>query len=397
MALPKVTVNLLGGMLGSVLAISDGTAGFVLTGTDEGDVTVGEPFSIASLDDLVAKGMTVDNNPFAYKVIKEFYDEAPLGSLLYVLIVANTMHVDDMADKTNGAGAKALLDYAAGKIRILGLMYDAADDNAITTTNGIDAKCYDAASNLQSMANDYQTKKWPFRGVIGATGIGMVAGVVGELDFNDLIAQTGNTFPNAGIFIGQSDDSGDACLGKLLGRMAKIPVQRKVSRVKDGQIASMTSAYIGSKLVEQYTGVEGVHDAGFITLRTFPNKNGYYFSGDPSATATTDDFHFIARGRVMDKAIIITNAVLTEELDDEVPVDDAGLIDSNYAKWVEQQVINQLTLAMKNKGNCSRVDCFVDPNQDIIATSTLNVVTKIQPKGYATFIEENLSFEKSAS
>src|ERR1044072_4549048 len=131
MSLPDVKIVLQNGTLGSIVQTADGIAGIMLTGASEGDIDAGTPFVITSLTDAENQGLSEAGNPFAYKQIREFYNEAGEGALLYVLLVANTVTVASMADNTNANGAKKLLDYAGGKIRVLGVMYDAADDEDI--------------------------------------------------------------------------------------------------------------------------------------------------------------------------------------------------------------------------------------------------------------------------
>jgi len=396
MSLPDVKIVLQNGTLGSIVQTADGIAGIMLTGASEGDIDAGTPFVVTSLTDAENQGLSESGNPFAHKQIKEFYNEAGEGALLYVLLVADTVTVASMADNTNANGAKKLLDFAGGKIRILGVMYDAADDEAITTTHGIDELCYTAAANMQVLGEAYAAKQTPFRGIIGATGTGYTAGDPGVLSAAGLTDQTGSAYTRASILIGDTKGSGDAALGLLLGRLAKIPVQRKASRVKNGPLAAVTTAYIGTTLAEQYTTTNIIHDKAFITLRTFPNKNGYFFANDFTCTPTTDDYHFLARGRVIDKAHVITYATFVEEVDEEVPVDDSGKIASGYAKYLEQKITNQLNLTMTANREVSAVSCFVDPAQNVISTNKVNVVLKIRPVGYASDIQVSLGFDNPA-
>jgi hypothetical protein len=44
----------------------------------------------------------------------------------------------------------------------------------------------------------------------------------------------------------------------------------------------------------------------------------------------------------------------------------------------------------------SGVSCLVDPNQNVISTSKVNVVLKIRPVGYASDIEVSLGFDNPA-
>jgi len=300
--------------------------------------------------------------------------------------------VNMIADKTNANGAIKLLNFAAGKIKVLGIL---TDDTAVYTggtglsqTHSINDDVYTAASNMQLLAAQFFAQETPFRAVIGGTSYNGTA--TGLTD--------GTTMSNnrVAILIGDTVSGNGAAVGLLLGRLAVIPVQRKISRVKTGALTN-TTAYIGTVLAEQYTDTSVLNDKAFITFRTFPNKSGYYFTGDPTRTATTDDFDTVARGRVIDKAHILAYAVYVNEVDDEVPVNADGTLNAGYCKYLEQQIINQINLLMTANNEISAVDAFVDPAQNVLATNTVNVVLKITPVGYSTEINVTLGFKNPAN
>lgn len=388
MALPNVNITLANGTLGQTLQTADGVCGMVLVGASEGTIVQGSPFTVISLDDAKTKGLTQANNPIAYKEITEFFNEAGTGATLYVLLVANTVTVESMADQTNANGAVKLLDYAAGKIRILGIMDDPSAYTP-TITSGLNAKVATAKTNMQTLATTYFNKQWPFRAVIAGENFSGTATAL-----TDQISSAQN---RVSILIGDTAASTNrAAIGLLLGRLAVIPVQRKVSRVKTGPLTSST-AYIVATDATQYTTTATIHDRGYITIRTFPNKSGYYFTGDPTCTATTDDYRFIARGRVIDKAQILAYATYVEEIDNEVLVNTDGTLNAGYCKFMEQQVTNQLNLIMTANNEISSATCYVDPAQNVLSTNIVNVVLKIVPVGYSSTINITLGFSNPAA
>ncbi len=101
----------------------------------------------------------------------------------------------------------------------------------------------------------------------------------------------------------------------------------------------------------------------------------------------------LARGRVIDKVHILTYATFVQEVDDEVPVNTDGTLDAGFCKWLSQQIVNQINNTMTANKEISAVNCFIDPEQNILSTNQLNVVLKVLPVGYATEIEINLGFQ----
>jgi hypothetical protein len=387
MPLPNVIITLANGQLGGVLQTEDGVAGLVLTGVSEGSIVAGMPLLFTGLTDATTQGLTTSNNAFAYKQVKEFYDEAGTGAQLYVMLVPATMKVNQLSDKTNAAGAIKLLNFAGGKIRLLGILTNDTvvytGGTTLTTTNAINADCYTAATNMQALGAQFFAAQTPFRAVIGGTSFTGVAA--------SLTDETTATKNRVSILIGDTVSGNGSAVGLLLGRAALIPVQRKISRVRDGALTN-TAAFIDSISADQYTDTGILFDKGFITFRTFPNKSGFYFSGDATCTSTTDDYSSLARGRVIDKAQVLAYATFANEVDDEVPVDASGNIDAGYTRWLEQQITNQVNLAMTAGNEISSVTCFIDPAQNILSTGKLNVVLKVTPVGYASDIEVQLGF-----
>lgn len=381
---PNVKTLLLNGTLGSLLALVDGTAGQVITGVSNGDITVSTPFLVVSFEDAVSKGLANDTNPFAYKYVKEFYDEAPSGTELYLMLVPDTMTVDMMADKTNPNGAVKLLDFADGKIRLLGVMDDPA---SITTSNGLDENVYTAKTNMQALAIAYAAddKQSPFWGFVGGTGFTGVA--------TDLDDQTQSSDNYVSIVIGDTVTGGGSMLGIAMGRAASIPVQRKISRVKDGKL-NITACYLGSDLVENYNNWAMLHDKGYISPRKFVRREGYFFARDYTCTSTTDDYSFGARRRIANKMQIIAYEALVEEIEDEVPTDEdgSGKIDAAYAAYLEAGLGNQYRLIMVANKELTDVTVSCDRNQNVISTNKTVVVVKGTPVGYNGTIEVPISF-----
>lgn len=389
-----VTVTLANGQLGGTLQTNDGIVGLVTHGVSEaGGYTLATPILINGMSDLANAGITVTNNPFAYKQVKEFYDEGGEGASLYLMLVATTLTIANMADKTVPGGAIKLLNFADGKIKVLGLLSDdvqfATDGGTVTVTAGMNAACATAATNLKALATDFFNAAKPFRGIIGVSSYSGTASALAD--------QTAGSNNRVAMLVGDTVSGAGACIGLLLGRISKIPVQRMVSRRRDGALIASTAFYNTTALASTGADRLTIAGKGYITWLTRPNRTGFYFSGDPMLVPTTDDYCTLARGRVIDKVHILAFATLDEEVDNEIDVDgDTGNIDPGYAKWLEQQVVNAIELTMLGNKEISKVECYINPVQNVISTNTLNVVLKIVPKGYSKTINLLLAYKNPA-
>lgn len=390
----SVNITLANGQLGASLQTNDGITGLVITGsTETGGYVVGTPILITSMSDLVAAGISATVNPFATRHVQEYYNQAGTGAQLYLMLVPPTTTVAQMADNTNSHSAKSMLDFAGGAIRVLGLLSDdaaiAAAGTTITITNGLNADVYLAASNMSVMAQAYFSNEKPFRCIIGGTSYSGVASALTD-------ETTGTANNRTAILIGDTLSGSSASIGLLLGVISQLPVQRKISRVRNGPLTNNT-AFLGSSSFESSgNDAETIAGKGFITFTTYPNLSGYYFSGDPMLTAASDDFGMLCRGRVIDKAHIIAYTTFVQEVDDEIAVNSDGTLDAGFCKWLSQQIVNQLNNTMTANKEVSSVLCYIDPAQNILSTNTLNVNLSITPVGYATNIDITLGFDNPA-
>jgi hypothetical protein len=392
--LPRVRIIFENGLLGSSAPMDDGVVGYVCAGAAvTGKLELNKPYLITKYDALADHGVTGeanDPNKILYKAVKEHYDIAPQGSKLYFMCVDNTVKVSDMVDKTKPYGKKPI-EYSNGAIRLLCAFGGSAGGEIL---DGLDSDVMPAAIKGQQLTEYATYERFaPCFVIVAGAGFSGVPADLPELHEGEL--------NRVAILIGDTvSGSTEAAIGLLSGTIASIPVQRSIARVRSGALP-VTQLFVGDKKVED-TDVEVIHDKGFITFRTFVGKAGYYFTDDKLATKVTDDYALIPRRRVIDKAYRIGYSTLLEELSDELPVDGEGRIPAPTTKSiqnsVERAIINNMT-AYGNLGNDpsdqndTGVECYIDTNQNVVATSKLNVRLRVKPHAYPKYIDCYLGFK----
>lgn len=397
MPLPYVRINFANGAIGGSAAMDDGCTGLICTAVAvSGKFALGTDYLITSLKELEALGInsaSTGANATVYKCVKEFYEEAPKGTKLYIRGAASSVTVDQLVDKTM-AHAQSLLEYAAGDIRTLMVKVTDANGYTPTVTHAIDAKVETAITKAQALAEGAaEDLKAPILVLLEGRHY---SGVPSNLP--DLTQLTDN---RVAVVIGDTvTGSKGAAVGLLAGRIARIPVQRSIARVKDGAMKS-TEMFIGSVVAESGS-PETIHGKGFICPRTFVGKGGYYWSDDSIATGPTDDYCLIPRRRTIDKAYRIAYLAMLEQVSDEIALTADGKIApavcKNMETVMESAIINQMT-SVGNLGNDPQdpndtgVIAYVNPEQNIVATSRLNASLRVRPYGYSKYIEVDLGFQ----
>jgi hypothetical protein len=394
--LPRVKIDFANGALGAVSPSPDGVLGLVCTA-----VAVASTFNLltayklTSIDDLTALGVTEANNPGLYKQVREFYLEAGTGSKaeLWIFGVADTVTLAQMTDSTVATYARTLLQAANGAIRGLIFARKPAGGYTPTVTNGLDSDCFTAVTNAQALcAYSQDTYQAPIFAIIeGRAYTGIPA------NLTDMRQATTN---RVAVLIGDTaSDSTHACVGLLAGRIAKIGVQRNIGRMKDGALA-ISAAYLKDKKAE-LADVAAVHDKGYISIRTFTGRVGYFFSDDPLCAKVSDDYSQLTARRTVDKAYRIAYDTLLEELLDELPVLPDGTLQPSLVKAWQAKVEKAISLQMTANGELSAdqtdpndrgVQCFIDHTQNVVSTSKVTGTIRVRPFGYARYIEVSLGF-----
>lgn len=183
-----------------------------------------------------------------------------------------------------------------------------------------------------------------------------------------------------------------------MGRLAAIPSQRNLARVKDGAVHDGEAYFTDGNSIQDYLdALDTIHDKGYTFFRNFVGRAGYYFSDDRTLTAISDDYSSLARGFVMDEGLIYTYDTLVEELNDEVEMTAEGEIHPAIIKHYQSAVLTQLEGNMVAEGKLSNADVFIDPAQNVLATDKIEVSVFLQPVGYAKTIEVNIGFTTTIS
>lgn len=384
MALPKVIFNIANGGLGRLSAEVQKVPAMVLTGNTVADkVFLGKSYQVFSLKEVENMGIEKEGvNAFAYKQIEDFYKQAVEGSELWIMLVSDATTQEQMADVNEPYASKLIAD-ARGSIRVVGLAKQASDSS--TAANGIDVDAGKAVVKAEELAKNFEDKYMPVRVLVAGNNF---SGTV-----SDLTNYQESKFSHVAMLTANNDGTKSAGIGLLMGRLASIPAQRSIARVKDGAVEEFNAYFTDGKKVEEYTNAwEEIHKRGYIFLRTFAGRAGFYFSDDQTLVSVADDYSSLGRGLVMDEALVICYNTLVEELGDEVLMTDDGKIHPAIIKNWQTNVESEIEGQMVAKGKLSSVACFIDDTQDVLATDKVVVTVQLQPVGYAKVIEVNIGF-----
>lgn len=356
----------------------------VISGTAvAGKIALSEVKQIYGTDGLTTLGITVDNNPLAFKEIKDFYDKAGEGAELNIMLVSDATSLTNICDKTQQL-AKKLVDALNGRAVLLFVNRKTPVGYTPTITNGLDADVWNAATKAQELVESYAAENTPLVVVLPAYGF-TIAGLANLPNrstlSNDSVAFNSYCIANDGL----------VSMGALAGWLAKHQVHQNVGRVASGKFSD--TAFFPDGTAANATAAKNakttLESKGILFPVKIGGKSGFYFNDDPTMTAISSDYSSISWNRVINKAHRIAYDVLAEKLNDDVDVDETtGKIltgvASDWESLVEQSIRKQMLTATSNKAaEISGVKCVVSTNSDILndkVDASLTIVRKGQAK-----------------
>lgn len=409
MALPRVTVEQTNGNLGNVAPSTDGITLIIVTGVVDGDVSaldaVYGPFY--SLADAEAAGFTEtyddDNSVMAWHQIRDFYadENNTPGTETYVLPVADTVLLSDMVDKDGTYGGV----YAQLNGKIRQVCASRIPDGAYTPTytDGIENDIITAIANAKALRTYEQSQQRPLQVVLEGRNVQTPLS-----SLKDMRAADGPNAAGVMLVIDQDKSVADkdaayakyARAGYAAGIHAGLPVQRDSGRVKNGPVKLYGDAYLsdGSSKIEELdpdTVLGPLHDKGYVFLRQHVNKPGFYYNRSNSCTPLTDDYRYYPYSRVADKADRIANDVYTDEILDDIILNEDGTLPAPTIKDFQGKL--EAAVLAQMPGEISSITVFCDPKQNVGTTDKIIAQMNLTPVGYAANIEVPLAFVFNAS
>lgn len=179
----------------------------------------------------------------------------------------------------------------------------------------------------------------------------------------------------------------------IVARIMRLAVSRDVGAVADGALdASVVSLYRDERKTE------GLDAARFATLRTFAGRPGFYVTAGKMMAAPGSDFRHHTNRQVMDVACQVAYNGLHEWVNIDLLIDDDGNIDEGEARRIEKKVLGRLRTALLSPvpPDASDVSFVLKRDGNLLSTETLSAKTRVRPKGYARFIENEIGFSNPA-
>ena len=388
----KLTINRENGNVPKALAGEDHVSGLIFYTDQLPTAKEGvEAFTdseriraISTIDKAEAMGIRADAEAWAVKMMHYQLSEAfrlNQGISLYVGIFKPTSEFTEI---------KTLQNYSDGRLRQVGIWAGSKELSAddLTTLQGV-ADALDKENAPVSVI--YSPKVEDVTGLsdMSSAGLSRVSVVIAQAGSGtgaELYADAGNT-GKATVGI----------IGVVMGVLSNAKVHQAVSWVGGFPTGVSLPAFGDGTLYRSLdkATIEALDAARYIFLTTYPGISGSYISDSHTMDEPTSDYAYIEAVRVMDKAVRGIRTYVTPELGGNVYIDaDTGKLQPYSCAHLER-VAGLALEAMEKAGEISGYSVAVDPEQDVLGTSTIEIVVKIVQAGVTRKINVKIGYTKS--
>lgn len=427
--LNDVVITKLSGGLGRRNPEQDMVSGLLFDGVATTKLALNKIERLASLEDAEALGITADydvNGQSAFYQIQQFFRMNPSGDL-YIMVTTATSYEEiagkamDMQEKANGnirqmaiiySGATTFAQTQAAVLKAqteAGLAYkDYMPFEIILEGKGftVDAPSLDGSnaenvSVVVAMDVEKAFEKKLFQKDNSKLYIlapnEEVLPVEGSLDVYNVRNADGLKKENGAVleFVFKNSYKNTAAVGLALGAISKAKVSENIAWIEKFNLTGegfAKAGFVGGEEIKTLGTLGELNEKRFIFARTHTGLPGVYFNDSATCTTGTSDFAYVENNRTINKATRLLRTALLPKLASPVLVDIDGKLPQSVSKSFEGLCRSALEGMVANQ-EVSAFDVYVDPKQNILATSELKVKAEITPIGTARKIMVDLGFK----
>ncbi len=331
---------------------------------------------LASLEDAEAIGITADydtDKQSIYYQIQQFFRMNPSGDL-YIMRTAATSYQDIVGK------AMEMQEKADGNIRQMAIIYSGEATFADTQAAVLKAKTETELAFANYM---------PFEIILEGKGFTVDASSLEGLGAENVSVVVAMDVKKA------VDYPNTAAVGLALGAISKAKVSENIAWIEKFNLTGegfSKAGFVGGQEIKTLGTLNGLNEKRFIFARTHTGLPGIYFNDSHTCTVGTSDFAYVENNRTINKATRLLRTALLPKLASPVLVDIDGKLPQSVSKSFEGLCRSALEGMVANQ-EVSDFDVYVDPKQNILATSELKVKAEITPIGTARKIMVDLGFK----
>jgi len=326
---------------------------------------------------------------FFYYEISEFFRIQP-GGILYVGFF-------DVPGSYTFGEITLVQNFATGAVRQIAVMKDFASAWSEGDLTLIDGVCKQNDAAYKNISALYGAD------LSGTTDISTLPDL-STLTANKATPVLGMDGGGQGWFLWKTIGKSIPCIGAELGAVALAKVSESIAWVSkfnmsDGselEVIAFANGQLYNSTAISDNLLGSLQDRRYTFLKKFIGVSGSYFNDSNCAISVSSDYAQIENNRTIDKAIRGIYVSLIPYLNGPLQLNADGTLSETTTAYLESQAAVNLD-AMVRAGELSAYSATVNPNQNVLTTSTVIIVVKLVINGVARFIQVPIGFAKSVS
>lgn len=399
----KVSFNIGEGGLGRDQANTDNYSGMIFdSSTTPSGITDGV-LKVRTLAAAESAGITEADYPVAHYQISEFFRIAGVLTS-YEQGYLWLMFFDGGTDSVNydGSQLETMQRYAGGTIKRIGVFLKGTFATSFVTDS-------------QDVADSLATGNMPLSVVIAADFTATTLSALTNLRTlasPRVCVVISQDLGGTGGALATSEGYSVACLGVALACKAFGNTHECIGWInkydvidEDTELDTIQFATGEAYTTQDDTVLEDLNDYGYLFLYKETGYSGTFFYDSPTCTDSTSDYAYWENQEVIDKAIRAVRLDLIPLVNSPLylAADTGELNEATIQKFktAASAALDDLAqdgnISVKESGSLPDNSVIIDPDQDVLSTSTITVTIKIVPVGTAREIVVNIGFTTSIS
>lgn len=409
MARSKVSTRRLAGGLGRRLPNSDGIIGVVTTGVAvTSGLQLGTIYQLNGIADLEAllvdAAYDEDNSVLIHYQISEIFRINPSAEV-HLLVLAQTVTLEDMVDVANTTYGKKLSKDLNGKIKLMGVIRNPASGYTPTLATGLDDDVIAAIPKAQALI-DEEAAQFRYLHIVleGRSYNGAASSAL------NLRAITNVEAPGVSVPIFADNDvsgadalyAGHAAVGTMLGLLSKAAVSQDCAElIEDFNIVDVAAGKFVNVGLSSGAKVGTLTDASLTTLDTkgyifaepVPGIAGIYLNDSHCCIGVDDDYAYIENNRTINKAIDLARIALLPVVKGRLTANEETGLLSDSSRGSLEDIAKDAIDPMKTDGDISGgIDAWVDPTTDVLGGDDIEVQLTFIPRPIGRVIKVAVGF-----
>lgn len=318
--------------------------------------------------------------------VRQFFAMSPEGTLYLAVKLSGEILPDEIS---------ALQMYASGKLRQVGIAAAGTSVISAEQITGYQTEAETLESNHMPLSVVVALRKGNYTSIADLTSLNLV--LAGRQNVSVFVSR------DLDATLVSEQNAGNlhelAAIGLILGAVSLASVNESIAWVQKFPLDMKKPGFVTGELLKEttVTNLNLLNDNHLIFVREHVGASKVYFNDSHTLDVATSDYAYIENVRTMDKATRGIRSNLLPYLNSPLKVDaTTGKLSPDTVAYLET-VAGRALEDMEKADELSGYEVIIDPEQNVLATSELEVIVHNVPMGVMRKVKVKIGYTQSLS